>query len=285
MNENTTKNDIDISTVIPAYNAEKTIEICFNSVYNDLTASDYSFEIIIINDGSTDNTLQILEKIKESYDKFVHIINQENKGVSSARNAGLKIARGRYIAFCDSDDQWLEGKTVFSMKILEKSPNIKCFGGKFISKEKLSDDKKLGNIKKNRLKYITLNMQLFKSYFHPSTVILSKDIIIKNIIFNDNMKYGEDIEYFSRIVHKYLSAITYIPLKKSITDKYNFGESGLSSNLWEMEKGELYSIYLAYKNLSVCFFIFLTAVLYSMLRFTRRLIVVFTRRFRYIKAL
>lgn len=87
-----------LSIVVPAYNVEKYIERCINSMIN----YDYDYEIIIINDGSTDNTLNVVEKYRNL--KNIKIISQRNKGLSYARNVGIKNAEGEYISFIDSDD-------------------------------------------------------------------------------------------------------------------------------------------------------------------------------------
>ncbi|MDR2007401.1 MAG: glycosyltransferase [Alphaproteobacteria bacterium] len=92
-----------ISIIIPVYNVEIYLEKCLNSVINQ-TLTD--IEIICINDGSTDNSLDILKKY-EKLDRRIILINQENQGVSVARNNGLKIATAPYIMFIDPDD-WLE---------------------------------------------------------------------------------------------------------------------------------------------------------------------------------
>lgn len=89
-----------ISVIIPTYNSEKYIERCINSI----THQTYrNIEIIIVNDGSTDSTLDICKRLQ--YDDYrIKIINQENKGVSNARNTGIENSTGKYIAFVDSDD-------------------------------------------------------------------------------------------------------------------------------------------------------------------------------------
>ena len=90
---------IDLSIIVPAYNAANTIEECVRSVINQ--KCKYSYELIIVNDGSTDNTLALVEKIQDSH---IVLINQENRGFSVARNRGIDEATGRYITFLDSDD-------------------------------------------------------------------------------------------------------------------------------------------------------------------------------------
>lgn len=89
-----------ITIIIPMYNTEEYIEKCIKSAINQTYKN---LEIIIINDGSTDNGLQICERLKKE-DNRIKIINQENRGVSDARNTGLEAATGEYIGFIDSDD-------------------------------------------------------------------------------------------------------------------------------------------------------------------------------------
>ena len=91
---------IKVSVIIPVYNVERYLEECLDSVVNQ-TLED--IEIICINDGSTDNSLDILDTYAKK-DSRIKIINQENRGLSASRNNGLKISTGKYICFLDSDD-------------------------------------------------------------------------------------------------------------------------------------------------------------------------------------
>lgn len=93
---------LTFSVIIPVYNAEKYLKKCLDSVF----AQSGSFEVIAVNDGSTDKSLEILQQYAKKHSNM-KIINQQNKGVSSARNAALKVAKNKYITFVDSDD-WLE---------------------------------------------------------------------------------------------------------------------------------------------------------------------------------
>lgn len=89
-----------ISVIVPIYNAELYLDRCLKSIINNTYRN---LEIICINDGSTDTSLNILESYKEN-DSRIIVISQENRGVSSARNKGLEIATGEYISFVDADD-------------------------------------------------------------------------------------------------------------------------------------------------------------------------------------
>lgn len=94
---------VDVSVIVPVYNTEKFLQRCLDSL-TDQTLKD--IEIICVNDGSTDNSLKILEDNAQK-DKRIKIVNQENKKQGAARNAGMQIATGEYIGFIDSDD-WVD---------------------------------------------------------------------------------------------------------------------------------------------------------------------------------
>ncbi|MBE7064487.1 MAG: glycosyltransferase family 2 protein [Ruminococcaceae bacterium] len=89
-----------VSIIVPIYNWEKYIKECVNSLVNQ-TYKD--IEILLVNDGSTDNTATILDKITDE-DNRIRVIHKENGGVSSARNLGIEVAGGKYIMFCDCDN-------------------------------------------------------------------------------------------------------------------------------------------------------------------------------------
>lgn len=98
-----------LSIIVPVYNAEKYLSDCVQSLLEqNLSPDDY--EILLINDGSTDHSLQIAESLEKQYSQ-VRVISQENKGVSFARNNGLAVAKGKYILFVDSDD-YIEPYTI-----------------------------------------------------------------------------------------------------------------------------------------------------------------------------
>lgn len=89
-----------ISVIVPIYNVEKYLEKCLKSIVNQ---SYNNLEIILVNDGSTDGCLDIIEKYKKLDDR-IKVINKKNGGLSDARNCGMKVANGDYVAFIDSDD-------------------------------------------------------------------------------------------------------------------------------------------------------------------------------------
>ncbi len=122
-----------VSVIIPVYNVEKYLKECLDSVVNQ-TLKD--IEIICVNDGSTDNSLQILEEYAIKDDRIT-VINQDNKGVGAARNIGLKLARGEYINFLDSDDYLdLQCYEKLYQKITEYNADLCQFGYLYVNNEK-----------------------------------------------------------------------------------------------------------------------------------------------------
>lgn len=96
--------DLRISIIIPVYNVEKYLAKCLDSI---LVGNAFTGQVICVNDGSTDGSAAILEEYAQKYPN-IEIITQLNVGLSAARNAGIKAAKGEYICFVDSDDYWEE---------------------------------------------------------------------------------------------------------------------------------------------------------------------------------
>ena len=120
--------EVKLSVVIPVYNVEKYIEKCLGS----LCGLEIANEIIVINDGSSDNSLEIIKKFKNEHEnENIIIINQENKGISKTRNVGLRESKGEFIFFLDSDD-WVETESFKKMlkENIEKDTDVDIIVGK-----------------------------------------------------------------------------------------------------------------------------------------------------------
>lgn len=109
-----------VSIIIPVYNSSKFIEETVRSVQNQ---TYQNFELIVVNDGSIDNTLDILTKLQEK-DSRILIIDKPNSGVSDTRNSGIEIAKGEYVAFLDSDDIWKKNNLAKKIEVLESNKEI-----------------------------------------------------------------------------------------------------------------------------------------------------------------
>ncbi len=114
-----------LSVIVPVYNTQRHLESCVASI---LLQSVNKMEVIIVNDGSTDNSSEICNKLAAS-DKRIKVVHQNNLGLSAARNTGIGISRGRYITFVDSDDVILENTYVKNLKLMleDESIDVICF--------------------------------------------------------------------------------------------------------------------------------------------------------------
>lgn len=254
-----------ISVIIPVYNAEKSIEKSLISIKNQTWEG--VFEIILVNDGSSDRSKTIIENYQQNHqDQNIILINQENRGVSKARNAAMKIAQGDYIALLDSDDEWLPEKTEKQMKFLENQ-NID-FITSLWNNENITFPYKLHP--PNKLVKITLKKLLFKITGQTSTAIFKRKIFENTGFFDENQNYSEDANYWMRISEK--NQMYLLPEKLVIAGngKKSFGFSGLSANLKEMEKGIQKNIWEMYQTKRINFPEYLFYFVISKLKFAIR---------------
>ena len=254
-----------ISVIIPVYNAEKSIEKSLISIKNQTWEG--VFEIILVNDGSSDRSKTIIENYQQNHqDQNIILINQENRGVSKARNAAMKIAQGDYIALLDSDDEWLPEKTEKQMKFLENQ-NID-FITSLWNNENITFPYKLHP--PNKLVKLTLKKLLFKITGQTSTAIFKRKIFENTGFFDENQNYSEDANYWMRISEK--NQMYLLPEKLVIAGngKKSFGFSGLSANLKEMEKGIQKNIWEMYQTKRINFPEYLFYFVISKLKFAIR---------------
>lgn len=124
---------VKISVIVPVYNSGKYLDMCIDSLVNQTIKS---YEIIIINDGSTDNSLDIINKYKKN-NSMIKVISTKNNGIGTARNIGLNNSSGKYVAFVDSDDyvacDFLE--KVYKKAISSKADVVVCNMYRVINKE------------------------------------------------------------------------------------------------------------------------------------------------------
>lgn len=119
--------EIKVTVIIPLYNMEQYLEECLETVKNQTL---HEIEILCINDGSTDNSLHILEKYSKSDTRFI-IINQKNRGVAASRNQGIRMAKGKYVMFMDSDDKYPDNCVIEKLYEAAENHRVKIAGGEF----------------------------------------------------------------------------------------------------------------------------------------------------------
>ena len=108
-----------VSIILPTYNRAHTLRKAVDSILNQ-TYKD--FELIVVDDGSTDDTYNLIKSINDY--RIVYVKHEKNKGAAAARNTGIKLAKGKYIAFQDSDDEWYSHKLEKQMEIIENNKLI-----------------------------------------------------------------------------------------------------------------------------------------------------------------
>lgn len=254
----------EVSVVIPAYNASETIKSCIDSIVTNVKNAKVTYEIIVVDDGSKDKTLEILKQLARK-NKNIIPVSQKNAGPSAARNNGMKLAKGKYIALNDSDDIWFDGKLKEQIMYLKNNENVDLVCSNY------------GNCRIKETLEITFKMEMFHNYFSPPTSIFKREIV-ENFLFNEKMKYSEDMRFFIEVLTRYKCVFLPVLSTKNYYDKLVFGASGLSSHLWEMEKGELSNIKYAFSEKKINFFIYIVAVIYSFFKYIRRLIITKLRK-------
>lgn len=158
-----------ISVIVPSYNRKSTIKRCIDSI---IVQTYPIFEIIIVDDGSDDGTLEFIEKEYKS-DKRIQIIKQNHKGAQAARNAGIRTAQGEYIAFLDSDDEWLPSKLEVQVEELKKNADAVICGNGYVQTDWEDDmpkvysvNRKNGHFKTGERKLYRVNGKTGKVYKH-----------------------------------------------------------------------------------------------------------------------
>lgn len=253
-----------VSVIIPAYNAVETIIPCVNSVLNQTYKN---IEIIVIDDGSTDATKIILEEYKEELCiNNLQIIYQDNAGPSAARNLGIELAVGEYIAFLDSDDQWYPTKIEKQIKLYLENTELNLIGGLY----SIGDKPVLTNLSSNT-QQISLGRLMLKNYFITSTVMCPRKVL-QICKFDVSQKYSEDYRLWLQISALRGKCLLQNDVLTRMNDKPLWGASGLSSHLWQMEKGELNNFMFMYKHSYISFFLFLSSSFFSVLKFAKRLL-------------
>jgi len=204
---------IDASIVIPVYNSEKYLATCLDSILKQKT--EYNYEVICINDGSKDSSLEILNHFQQQYPEKLVIFSQANQGISAARNQGIALAKGKYIGFIDNDDYVTDD---YIQKILDKAfttdadivqvghIRITPEGKRLASINKEKDLSILPNDKEGRLTHVfgyiwggMLRKKLFQEIRFP-VGFWYEDIITRLVM----MRLANRIECLSDCLYYYL---------------------------------------------------------------------------------
>lgn len=192
-----------LSIVIPAYNASKFLDSLLANLYNQIKGLENLVEVIVVNDGSKDNTAEIVEKYASEC-TFIRLISQENKGESGARNTGIQNACGEYIYYLDSDDFIQEGSVKHFVETINSTNHhdLYCFG--YTSTVNGVFDRSY--VCQEYDKKILSQEEFIKAYLgkfiqcHVCSVVTKREIIINNNLqFVLGLKIGADIDYLLKL--------------------------------------------------------------------------------------
>ncbi|MBT2642201.1 glycosyltransferase [Bacillus sp. ISL-41] len=185
-----------ISVIIPVYNVEKYLHRCVESVLNQ-TFQD--FEIILINDGSTDHSGQICDELAQK-DSRITVIHKNNARVSAARNDGLKLAKGEYVSFIDSDD-WIEPEMYQVMIQKAEKLNLDFIMCDYKKKSENYEEERTQPIRGGYYSGDQIKKELFQCLImfdhieFPPTISNCVCLIDSNFLRQNNISYDEDIHY------------------------------------------------------------------------------------------
>ncbi len=239
------------SVVMPVFNVEKYLK---HSVQSVLEQTFNDFELIIVNDGSTDSSKKCLEQI---IDTRVTIIEQENRGLAGARNTGIRAAKGKYVAFIDSDDLWHPDKLKYHFEHLQINDQV----GVSYSQSALIDDNghSLGIVQSPKINNVTFRDIICRNPIgNGSAPVVRREVLDETVFwiyrngikfnsyFDESFRQSEDIEYWLRIAAT--SQYKFEGIAQPLTF-YRINNTGLSANLeqqlyyWEkaISKASLYA--------------------------------------------
>lgn len=260
-----------VSVIIPYYNNFNTLKRALDSV---CAQSYQDFEIILINDGSLDQSQQVVEEyIKKHPDfQFRHFI-QNNNGPSAARNNGIQNAEGKYIAFLDADDTWEPKKLEIQIGYMEDNRDVAITGTNcYIVKDK--KQKKYSNISGSI--EVGFYRLLFKSFYLTPTVVVRSEVFFQDDFwFKVGKDQGEDLLLFIQIIRKYRGGLLFTPLANIY--KFEYGEYGLSGDLKKLLIHELDNMKILYlenqhNQKKISFSLFIMLNIYTYLKHIKRVL-------------
>ena len=216
-----------VSVLMPSYNYARFLPISINSV---LSQSYSNLELIITDDCSTDESREIVEHWRKLDDRVVPVLHHVNQGLARARNSGLTVCSGEFVALCDADDVWNPGKLEAQMSCFERQPQL----GVVHSDSSIIDG--AGNLTGQRFSTLLhckgqktsgdlFEMLCERNFLCVPTVILRREAIDYAGGFEENLRSLEDWVCWAKVSRKYL--FHYIP---EPLVQYRIHGAGLSSN-------------------------------------------------------
>lgn len=215
----------DISVVIPLYNKAAEIERTLGSV---LSQSVLPREVIVVDDGSTDGSA---EKVERMASPLVRLVRQPNAGVSAARNRGMEMASGRWIALLDGDDWWRQDYLVAMARLIERNPDCGAYGSGFYVDN--GGGLVVGDTPKSEGVVNFFEESMHRFVLIPSATILRRDLVMQLGGFPVGMRMGEDQYLWTRIAR--VADVAFTPEPSVV---YSRSASNRSASIFRPEQSE-----------------------------------------------
>lgn len=269
------------SVVIPCYNSEATILRCLNSVNNQIYRN---YELIIVDDASTDTTRDIIKNFLNCTSELNNklIVNDKNSGPGYSRNKGVINSKGKYIAFLDADDFWLENHLLVAVKtlnLLKKDSILSHYPITVNTKEysnALKSNKDPTYIKIKRAQF--LFFLIMQRYYSTISIIVPKFMFEAAGGFPTSRAYAEDLELFIKIRILFKDWFIVKSPRTAIVGKCFIGSSrGLSANTKKMHEGSILALRNSLKG-SVFKFMLPLFISIFWLKYARRLLIIKLRK-------
>jgi len=261
--------NVEVSVVIPCYCCRGTIERAVDSVAEQTQLPN---QLILVEDGSPDKgeTLKILNRLKDKYSEYFQvdvIALDENCGASVARNTGWDMATEPYIAFLDADDSWHLQKIEIQYQWMINHPD--CVLSGHICGIGEGSKENIEALPRDVTQIHKLSMML-RNPFSTPTVMLKRDIPFR---FRVESLYAEDYLLWQQILYSG-NKVVRIELELAYVHKGLYGDDGLSSHMWAMEKSDILNYWVLRKQSLIGWTVALCLTVYSLMKYIRRTIVV-----------
>lgn len=262
---------VPVSAVIPCFRCTDTIARAVISVAQQ---THKPIELILIDDASGDGTITVLQQLAAEYAGWIKVIEfTDNQGAANARNAGWAIASGTYVAFLDADDVWHPQKIEIQYAYMAAHPEISLSGHahRQLSNPKASPAWSIGAWS---VRSISAFQMLLSNRFVTPSVMLKRELPFR---FKAGKRHMEDHLLWSEIVCAGLG-VTRLSAELAAIYKFAFGASGLSGEYQKMQRAELENYRLLYQSKRINFGYFAALTLYALLKYCRRLMIIYSRR-------
>lgn len=257
---------VSVSVVIPVYNSGESAILSIESILSQTVSCT---KLIVVDDGSTDGSAELLRVRFQDHADKIQIYSIENCGAAGARNFGISKCNSTWIAFLDSDDAWYSNKIEVQLRAIVNDPEIFLIGTLTTMQNFMAYTVK----PREKLVTITLRTLLFKNYFQTSTVLVRRKALQELGSFPRDQRHAEEGDLFMRIAAKYKCVLVNEVLVDYAGGKNGFGTAGLSANLCKMEQGEIKNIFRTWQRGDSKSFIFGVALVFSFIKFLRRIFI------------